>query len=393
MLAAHAFALLLLPNSVHAGERKAAKAEALSERAMELMAEEDFPAANRKIGKALKKAPDDPLHHFRQAEIYNTMAARVAEPQLRALLEQAALMHFAWVVDNVEPTDLLAVLARMHLEETKAWMELPDPGCPAEAQAHWDAAEVAFGQHDVAAAQAAYAKAVEGCPEHPTLRVYYGDVFHIQHDFAGAVAQYQVALELEPCHWQAHRFLADSYIALGEVEGTFAHLATSLACNPGYKPAWAQLSGILGHLGIQVDQPVVDKQHMLALVATDSLREGKEPSSEVSINARVWAGYAQALAAEKEQRPEASTLEQERAAVRAALAGLDTDLAPVRWGLPGLQVWSLLARADQAGQLDMAIFVLLHDRELADDFLAWREDKLEDLQKWILENMVIDPKA
>jgi Tfp pilus assembly protein PilF len=393
MRAVHLFVLLLLPSTALAGGRKAAKAEALSDRAMELLAEEDVAGANKKIGKALKKAPDDPLHHFRQAEIYGVMAARVGDPQFSALLEQGSAMHYAWVLEHVEPTDLLAVLARMNLEERQAWMELPDPGCSADAQVHWDAAEVAFGQHDAGAAQAAYAKAVEGCPEHATLRVYYGDVFHIQNDFAGAVAQYQVALELEPCHWQAHRFLADSYIALGEVEGTFAHLATSIACNPGYTPAWAQLSGILGHLGIEVRQPVVDKQHMLALVATDSLPEGKEPSSEVSLNARVWSGYAEALAAEKDQRPEAATLEQERAAVRAALAGLDTDLAPVSWKLPGLQVWGLLARADQQGQLDMAIFVLLHDQDLADDFLAWREDNIEALREWILSTMVLDPEA
>ena len=373
------------------GERKARRAQALSDRAMELLAEQDVVGASRKIGRALKKAPDDPRIHFRQAEIYSTMAARVGEPTLRALLEQGAAEHYTWVAEHTDPEDLLAVLARLNLQGHEGWISLPDPGCSELAMTHWDAAEVAFGQRDAGAAAQAYARAVELCPEHATLRVYYGDVFHIQHDYDRAKEQYRAAIELEPCHWQAHRFLADAHIALGEAEEAFAHLGVSIACNPGYDPAWAQLSGILSHLGMQVDQPSVDKLQMLSLVATGSLPEGHEPASEVSLNARVWTAYADALAAERAVRPEQSALEGERAAVRTALASVQLDLAGVGWGLPSLQAWSLLARAEQGGVLDMAIFVLLHDGTLAEDFLVWRDDNVEGLRDWIMETMVLDP--
>ncbi len=382
--------IMLSVSTVHAGERKARRAQELSDRAMELLAAGDAEGANRKIGKALRKDPDDPRHHFRQAEIYTTLAARVGEPVLQALLEQGAAMHYQWVAENTQPGDLLGVLAGMNLVEESAWLVLPEPSCTEQAQAHWDRAEQAFGQRDVAGAKLAYAQAVELCPEHPTLRVYYGDAFHLEHDFDSALEQYTEALELEPCHWQAHRFMADTHIARGEGEGALDHLVDAVACNPGYDPAWAQLGSVLAYLGVELRAPQVDKLQMLSLVAADSLPGGKEPSSEVSINARVWTLYAQALEAQRATEG-GSAIEQERAAVRAALAGVGAELAGRAWKLPGLLPWAQLAQAERDGMLDAAIFVFLHDASLAEDFVAWRDDNHEAFGEWIVRNLAAPP--
>ena len=82
--------------------------------------------------------------------------------------------------------------------------------------------------------------------------------------------------------------------------------------------------------------------------------------------------------------PGSSRLDQERAAVRAAVQYVAEQQQQQH---PGMELWQLLAEAQESGQTDEAILVLMLDEALVEEFLAYREQNLDRLTDFVLSLM------
>lgn len=361
-------ALLLAVGSLHAAEPtpKQRKAESMAQEAQAALDRGDFEDAFQLARRALKKDEDNVRAHYVRgvlAELVGTAAENEADRKAALLLAQVDFTY----VSQADPDGILGGLARGRLtgrNDKRPSLPVPEVGCPPEAVAAFDAAEVAFSRHDAKTAEQLYLVAVEACPTNPTWQVYLGDAYFVQNDRAEAIRRYERALVIDPCNWQAHRFLADQYIGAGNGAQAYAHLLDALSCNPNY----AEARGAMGE---------VVRSGSVPLRWPDAPSQAGQPGA-----GGAWA----MLAAERAtaQGAGGSPMEAERAAVRAAIG---------KWrAAPTADpAFRLLSDAEAAGTLDAAIFALLLDAPLFPEFLTWREAHRGDLRAYIQTSLATWP--
>ena len=98
-------------------------------------------------------------------------------------------------------------------------------------------------------------------------------------------------------------------------------------------------------------------------------------------------GVTLRLPADLRDRLSEAALERERGAVRAGVQAWRVLPA----GQPGGALWDALARADEAGALDPAIYIWLLDAELVPGFLVYRRDHYAELVDYIRTFLVVLP--
>lgn len=337
-------ALLSLGIALPAHAGKAERAAHLAEKADAAYNQGDLLEAFKLANKALKLDPALPYALYLRGMIAFTVGGQVGGPEGAALL-LAALNDLAQVA-VLAPDTTYGSIARDTIASMTAQTPFPSPryDCPADAQAELEEAERLYSVHRFDEARGHYEQALAGCPSNADWWVYYGDIFFMAGNWSGARQQYGKALALDPCNWTAHRFMADAWSKEADSQESYASLLRATTCNPGYAAARQNL------------QQLVSAHH-----GAWSWSAAPPRARQNSLGG-AWA----ALAAARARQTAGSPLEQERAAVREALAlwrqRPDND-----------PIWRALSGAEERGELDAAIFLLLMDPALYPEYIPWRD--------------------
>jgi len=347
---------LLLP--AHAG-----RPDRLASKARQSYLEVDLEKAFSRCSKALDIEPD----HVEASAVCGAVLMQAgmlySDPEL--LDAGTLLLEY---VRSVDPTHDLVVSwdALLKMATTPQLLPEPQVRCTPAAQGAWDRAEEFYAQGDMDQAQEYYQKAAHSC-EHPQLWTFYGDTFFHQEDYEGAIAAYDHALAIEPCYWVARRFKGDAFLKQGRTTDGIRWVASAIACNPTYEGAWAYLDS-------QIDPRV------------GSARSAQKPrfeagSIQLALDAPApWTPDIQ-LVYGAAFVPGLSRLAQERSAVQTVLQYVAEQQQQRD---PGMELWQLLAEAQERGQTDEAILVLMLDEALVEEFLAYRDQNLDRLTDFVM---------
>ncbi|HYL04620.1 MAG TPA: tetratricopeptide repeat protein [Thermoanaerobaculia bacterium] len=252
--------------------------------------------------------------------------------------------------------------------------------CTPEANAEVGKAEALFASRRYEDSLAHYERAAAKCPENPAIWTSYGDAYFGLGDFSKAQRSYETALAKSPWYAPAHRYLADALGRQHQLVAAYHECVLAVLSDPTYDAAWGYLRSIvLARKGTW--HRVVAVKPTIKRDAAGHVEVGVDPQA---VDA-VWLAYALAKTAGPPRPAGAAPapaapqteLAREREAVRAAL-GVRQEAAA---GASGF--WDMIARADQAGLLDEAIFVHLPDTALLAEYPAYRAGHAERLVRYV----------
>ena len=230
------------------------------------------------------------------------------------------------------------------------------------------------GEHE--AAIAAFERWSETCPDFAAGWIAYADAHFVQGHYAEARELFGRALEAEPWYAMAHRFLADTLAREGDFDAARQRAAWAVVSDPIYEAGWASLRDYTEVL----DGTWRRSWAQRARVRPGEPGEDGKPSFTIELPSlddmpvgvgAIWAAYGGKLALElSDPQPgpdPAPAIERERRAVEVALAVADEAQS-----LESSPFWSMMARAQEAGFLDEAIFLHLMDETLVNAYLNHR---------------------
>jgi tetratricopeptide (TPR) repeat protein len=370
-------------------DEKKAKAELVAAQALVAYDASDRETALKMARKALKKDPENLVARYVRASAMLDVLESGAiggGPDVEAL-QQALRDELDGIAEAGGAASFVAIRALVRLSASRGPL-IPEPtyACPPEAEAAIAQAESLFMQRDYAGATPYYEAALQQCPQNATWWIYYGDVFFQQEQWPGAIEKYRAALALDPCFAPAHRFLSDAFVRTGEAIPALGEAVLAVACNPDYEVGWTWLGGFAEASGGRLRYADVAKPMRVPQGASVGDVTSSDPAD---VEYSLWFVYA--VSRHGPHAADATAMDHEQAAVRAALARFGERLPAEDSARPGLRAWQLLAEADREGNLDLAVYALLLDEALVGDYLVWRTqpDNLTRMSMWITREMVL----
>jgi tetratricopeptide (TPR) repeat protein len=252
--------------------------------------------------------------------------------------------------------------------------------CTPEATAEHEQAERLFGAQRFAEAIPHYERAAAACPADAGIWSDLGDTYFRLGDFAKAQQTFAIALTKNPWHAPAHRFLADTFGRQHMIEPAYHECVLAVISSPTYDAAWAYLRSILAtRHGVWTRVVAV-----LPSVTQDSSGKKVDVMIDPDNHDAGWMTYALFLAGSltppgggKPGGVAPTALERQREAAREAVKVVK------EMGSGASPFWEGMARADQAGFLDEAIFLNLPDAALLAEYPAYRAEHRDRLVKYV----------
>ena len=337
-------------------EQRADPQELLREAKDLWLIQEDFTGALAKFNEAVEADPDDLDTRLQRAHYFEVLSLIVV-PSDRPKFEARARADFERIID-ADPESMIAGVARDGLTRISGEPLISSKlvACPEPAVNLHGRANALYGAHQYAEAVAEYTRATSGCPENSGWWVELADSFYEMEDFERAKAHFAKAIAVDRWNREAHRYLADTYVQLGDNDAAMRELVSAVVSDPTYEAGWSALRAYGMALGRKFMRVYGDRR---------TVPENAE--------AKAWGTYA---AAKEHARltlgESASALAVERDAVKAVLKS----------GGSG-PFWSMLARAERGGYLDEAIFLHLLDADLAAEYPAYRETNATRLASYL----------
>jgi len=343
-----------------------AKAQKITARAQQQLDGGDLVRAFQTAAKALTLDDANVDAHLIRASAGLRLAEQLPD-DVAQLTIQLAHFDLQFVLDHSQSAFQRGLVRDLLRSEQPPLLVAPSFTCDAASTAAFNAAEDALSRNNLVAARAAYEDAVSGCPGNAVWWAYYGDSWFNAGEYSIAREKYNRALQIDPCFWSALRFRGDSYLRDGDAAAGVADILGAVACNPEYEVGWGYLEDTVAIADARLIRESVSKP---------------APDSDALLPS-VWAAYWAARGASAAE----AALDRERAAVRAGVQAWRVLPA----GQPGGALWDALARADEAGALDPAIYIWLLDAELVPGFLVYRRDHYAELVDYIRAFLVALP--
>ena len=375
-----------------AGPALAGPEERVAKRAAQIEAAvegNDLLKALKLANKLVKQNPGHARAYWERARVYDRLED-VLEGDLQQQTRAAADADYQIVI-QLAPKSAIADLARTMIlgEPSQPLVARPPMDCSDEALGFYEQAEERFSVRDMTGALAAYDRALELCPDDPTLWVYSGDALHALGDDKLARMRYRRAIELAPCFYMAHRFLGDVRLGEGDLVGAWEAFTSAVACKPDYDAAWGNLRD-LENSGVVRD--LVRRPLPSQLVVEDSgdLTINFDPGADRS-DLQAWVSYHVCLddrtmgacLPEGEVPPDRSTaMARTRFAVGRALL--------VEEASQGV-FWPHIRAAIDAGFETEAIFLHLLHADLAADFEVFRTEHRDRMTTYV--RTLVAPRA
>jgi len=331
---------------------------------------QDYTGALAKFNAAVEADPSDPDTRLQRAR-YFEMLSDIVVPGDKAKFEARAKNDYEQIA-AADPDSLIAGVARDGLTRLagERLLGVKRVVCPIPAAGIHAHADTLYALRRFADAAVEYEKATAGCPADANWWVDFADSHYMQEDYGKAKELFTQALAVDPWNREAHRFLSDTEVQLNNLEAAVHQLVLAVVSDPVYEAGWASLREYVDALGQKWNRVYAERK---------TVSGGGDEAP--------WAAYGAAKANARDAQPEpASALAIERKAVTSALktvraSGEGSARAPGPF-------WSMMARADDAGFLDEAIFLHMLDAPLAAEYPAFREKNAERLAAY-LETVIL----
>jgi tetratricopeptide (TPR) repeat protein len=320
---------------------------------------QDYTGALAKFNAAVEVDPNDNDVLLQRARFFELLSVIVV-PDDKRKFEDRAHDDYARIAAS-DPDSIIAGIARDGLTRLagNSLIEGKSVNCPTASMEAEDRADALYGAHRFAEAAEEYEKAAAGCPDDAALLVDLADSYYLLKEYEKAKALFDGALSIDPWNRAGHRFLADTDFQLQDGEAAIQQLVLAVVSDPVYEAGWSALKTYATAMGRTWRRVYGDKTAVVS-------------GSEANADGFFWHAYRTAKADARKAAPRpASALAVERQAVVATLkAGRAADAAASKEPGP---FWSMMARADEAGFLDEAIFLHMLDAPLAAEYPAYRD--------------------
>jgi tetratricopeptide (TPR) repeat protein len=325
----------------------------------------DYTGALAKFNEAIDAEPKDNDARLQRAHFLEMLAVIVV-PSDKAEFKMRAQSDYEQIAAN-DPDSVIAGMARDGLTRL-AGGSLFAPKrvtCPKDAAEARARASSLAGARRFPEAAVEFEKAAAGCPEDVTTWVSFADSYYDMDDFGRAKELFVKALSVDPWNREAHRYLSDTELQLKNIDGAVHQLVLAVLSDPTYEAGWAALRSYTDAMDRKWNRVYGDRRE----------RPGHADGAS-------WEVYEAVKAKARDAHPgSGSALAIEREAVKAALQKARATESANAPG-PG-SFWSMMARADQAGFLDEAIFIHMPDAQLAAEYPAFREANAERLASYL----------
>jgi tetratricopeptide (TPR) repeat protein len=331
---------------------------------------QDYTGALAKFNAAVDAAPRDNDVRLQRAYFFERLAVIVI-PDDKEEFEALAQADFERIA-AADPDSLIAGVARDGLTRLagKSLVEAKPVTCPATAMEAHSRADSLYGAHRYADAAVEYEKSTAGCPDNATYWVDYADSYYVMEKYEKARELFVKALAVDRWNRKGHRFLADTEVQLKDGEAAVHQLVLAVVSDPVYEAGWSAL-----------------RMYATALDRRWNRVYGDRKADPGNADGASWSIYGEAKANVLTADPKPkSALAIEREAVKTALqAARRSEASAARQ--PGA-FWSMMARAEDAGFLDEAIFIHMLDEPLAAEYPAFREKNADSLAAY-LETVIL----
>jgi tetratricopeptide (TPR) repeat protein len=325
----------------------------------------DYTGALAKFDEAVEADPKDNDARLQRAHFLE-MLTGIVVPRDKAEFKALAQTDYEHIAAS-DPDSVIAGVARDGLTRLAGGSPLAPKRvtCSDSAtEARARASSLAGARRYTEAAEE-FEKATAGCPNDVTTWVSFADSYYDLAEYERAKELFVKALTVDPWNREAHRYLSDTEIQLKNIDSAVQHLVLAVLSDPTYEAGWSALRSYTDAMDRKWNRVYGD-------------RTGGPGTGGRAL----WTVYETAKAnARSPHAGPGSALAIEREAVMAALrvareanSGAATE--------PGA-FWSMMARADQAGFLDEAIFMHMLNAELAAEYPAFREGNVERLASYL----------
>ena len=364
-------------------DRRAAVKKAL-ERSAGALRRGDRQAAIDAANEAVALDPSDSQAHLARAVLFQELKGAGTNAEMNRKMEQTVREDYRAASEG-QPDSTAAGVARDALAQIEGHALFPDakPACSKEALAELDTAEDLFNTNHLQESLAHFEKGAQICPEDPIVWTHYGDAYYALEDFAQARSRFEKAIAKSPWHAQGHRFLADTLIHQNQLAAAYHEAVLTVLSDPTYEAGWGGLrayaifrKGTWNRAYGAKPEVKAGPQGELAITLSP------KASTEWNLYAITKVGF---LLPSKDGAPPPpkTALDRERAAIQAVLYSRKGHAASGTQPLLASPFWDMMARADQAGFLDEAIFLHLLDRELLPEYLAFRDKNRDRLVRYV----------
>ena len=333
--------------------------------------EKDYTAALAKFNEAVDADPEGNDTRLQRAHFFEMLSAIVV-PNDKAKFEAFAQSDYEHIA-AADPDSLVAGMARDGLTRLagESLIEVKRVTCPEPATAAHAHADALYGARQYADAAAEYEKATALCPDDASWWVDFADSYYVMEEYENAKVLFVKAVSVDPWNREAHRFLSDTKIQLGNTPAAVHEMALAVASDPIYEAGWSALKAYADATG--------RKWRRVYGNGRVETRDADAPA---------WVAYGAAKAKPRDAHPgSASALAIKREAVKTALKTARESEAAASKGLGPF--WSMMARAEDTGFLDEAIFIHMLDASLAPEYPAFRETNAERLASY-LETVILE---
>ena len=362
----------------------------------------DAQAAIRAYNSAVEADPTNAEVRFARGYFMHGAIKAAADETSRQTARNIARTDYQYIIANA-PESVLAGLARDALALLDGTEALPEVAytCPEAARREHAEGYRFFMVKQYSEARTRYQKAVELCPENGTFWIHYGDVYFALGDYKQAKTVFIEGLNREPWNRTGHRFVSDAELRLGNVEAAYHRAVLAVLSDPTYEAGWAFLKDITTRLNgewnrvpnlrpsVSIDR---DGQPRVVLPFDHKKLPEGEGFFWVGVGfAEVseLRGYLQEPAtADSENKPHvpdrnisSPRLNRERRIMGRALdfAGGEIAKDPVK----NSKAFRFFANAQKDGYLDEAIFINLLNKELAPEYVTYREKNRDRLVRYV----------
>jgi tetratricopeptide (TPR) repeat protein len=362
---------------------------ALRKQALELYREGKFVDAMPLLGKLSETNPSDFVVKEHWAYCILEYSKTLTNPEQR---RQARLQARTLGVEAKKQGDegeLLQVL-----------LSIPEDGSDlkfserADVDQAMKAAEASRAKGDLDRAREGYVHVLELDPENYDATVYVGDVYFSQQAYNSAGEWFAKAIKLDPDKETAYRYWGDALAAAGKNDDARGKYINAVVAQPYIRPPWTALRKWTDRMNQPFNAILLQNKSSAGNTADKATKLDDQPLKEGNPEAAGWSAYNATRQAwqqgkfKKEFPSETGyrhTLKEEAEALDAMVAVLAPDAASLKKAEKLDPSLLALIQVDHEGLLEPFVLLNRADREIAQDYPAYRAAHRDKLYRYMDE--------
>jgi len=291
-----------------------------------------------------------------------------------------------------DPEGMSAAVARDAMATINGTRALPDRtySCPEVAVTAYTRAEEHFVAGRLQESLVNYEAALQSCPENADYWIHYGDAFFHLADYPRAKEFFLEGVKRDLWNRAGHRFIADTEAHMGNGLEAYHRSVLAVVSDPTYEAGWQFLREVTTRGGGKWNRVRAVKPNITTdTTGKPTITLGGPPGEG---NLACWMSYGlihwSQLEADRTGQPIGSiqagvgtALQREEKRVDEALILYD-KLTSEKPGVNS-DFWRHMFDARRAGFLTEAIFINLIDRNLAFEYVTYRDDNWKRLAEYI----------